>query len=108
MANVPNSHTRSYFLGHAEAGDWPAVEGKLPNRRPLHFLFGRLIAKVKPRFILIGSGDFHRLTEFSDDVMEVQPKQTRVGPSFGHRDGVLFVHHDTYQAVVMPTYTNSL
>ena len=95
IANVPNSHTRPCFFGHAETRDWPAVEGNLPNRRPLHFLFGRLIAKVKPLFILIGSGDFHRLTEFSDDVMEVQPKQTRVGPRFWHRDGMLLVHHAT-------------
>jgi hypothetical protein len=78
---------------------------KSPDRQSLDILFGRFIAIMETRFILITSWnlDPYLIPHFGDDFMEVQPKRTCLWPRLGQRNG-MFMYHTFKSASAMPTY----
>jgi hypothetical protein len=75
--NCPEFMQAGAFLGravHLATGGFQSANPGLPILRPLDFFFHGFNAKVETRFILITSGDLHRLAQLCDDLMEVRPE----------------------------------
>jgi hypothetical protein len=86
-----------------QMADFKLAHLKSSTQWSLDWFFRGLNAHVKTGFILITSWNFnpYRLPQLGDNLMEMQPKRTRVRPRLVQRYG-MFVCHTFNLALMMP------